>query len=224
MPVQYIIGEWDFRNLTLLMRPPVFVPCPETEEFVELVLDHYSPSDKLHLLEVGCGTGAICISLLVELPKAHITVIEKSREACELTKANAIRLGVIDRLTIHQDEWGTELPSCLHGNTFDAIVSNPPYIAHEHLKSVGDEVRHMDNGALDGGTDGLYHIKNICQQARHILKEEAFIWLETDTYHSDIIDAWLQQQPSTRLTFIKMYRDFANKPRFCQLQVKKEYG
>ena len=69
----------------------------------------------------------------------------------------------------------------------------------------------MDNGAIDGGVDGLSHIKNICLHASHLLKPDAFMWLETDTYHSDMIDVWLQQQPDTRLTFLKVYRDFANK-------------
>ena len=74
MPVQYIMGDWDFRSLTLKMRPPVFIPRPETEELVGHVLEHLTShqesqsEDSLNVLEVGCGSGAICLSLLKESP------------------------------------------------------------------------------------------------------------------------------------------------------------
>lgn len=69
MPIQYIIGEWDFRELTLKMQPPVFIPRPETEELVELILQQYDVKESLNFLEVGCGSGCISLSLLYSLPK-----------------------------------------------------------------------------------------------------------------------------------------------------------
>lgn len=64
MPVQYIIGEWDFHNITLKMRPPVFIPRPETESLVEKALEHLQSISAPKVLEIGCGSGAISLSLL----------------------------------------------------------------------------------------------------------------------------------------------------------------
>lgn len=69
MPVQYIIGEWEFYNLELKTVPPVFIPRPETEELVELILQQNDDKITIRFLEVGCGTGAISLALLHSLPK-----------------------------------------------------------------------------------------------------------------------------------------------------------
>lgn len=68
MPLQYVIREWDFRNLTLEMRPPVFIPRPETEKLVELVLTEVNTDRIEEVLELCCGSGAISIALLKENP------------------------------------------------------------------------------------------------------------------------------------------------------------
>lgn len=69
VPIQYIIGEWDFRELTLKMRPPVFIPRPETEMLVDLVLEVIDSRSIRHVLELCCGSGAISLSLLFERPE-----------------------------------------------------------------------------------------------------------------------------------------------------------
>lgn len=76
MPVQYIIGEWDFRELTLKMQPPVFIPRPETEELVELILQQFDVNQSMTFLEAGCGTGCISLSLLHSLPKVRANCID----------------------------------------------------------------------------------------------------------------------------------------------------
>lgn len=69
MPIQYVIGQWEFRDLTLKMIPPVFIPRPETEELVELILQQVQINRNLKFLEIGCGTGAISLALLKSLPQ-----------------------------------------------------------------------------------------------------------------------------------------------------------
>ncbi|XP_044204831.1 MTRF1L release factor glutamine methyltransferase isoform X2 [Thunnus albacares] len=96
MPVQYVIEEWDFRDLTLKMRPPVFIPRPETEELVELVLSDLqmkqTDGDVQHTcLEVGCGSGAISLSLLYSLPQLTVIALDQSQDAVDLTRENALR-------------------------------------------------------------------------------------------------------------------------------------
>ncbi|XP_017354825.1 MTRF1L release factor glutamine methyltransferase isoform X7 [Cebus imitator] len=96
MPVQYILGEWDFQGLSLKMVPPVFIPRPETEELVEWVLEEVaqrshavgSPGSPL-ILEVGCGSGAISLSLLSQLPQSRVIAVDKGEAAISLTRENA---------------------------------------------------------------------------------------------------------------------------------------
>lgn len=74
MPIQYIIGEWDFCDLVLKMVPPVFIPRPETEELVELILQQVDNKITMRFLEVGCGSGAISLALLHTLPKVYLII------------------------------------------------------------------------------------------------------------------------------------------------------
>ncbi|KFO18555.1 HemK methyltransferase family member 1 [Fukomys damarensis] len=95
MPVQYILGEWDFQGLSLKMAPPVFIPRPETEELVEWVLEemsqrpHVIGQDGPRILEVGCGSGAISLSLLTQLPESQVIAVDKEEAAISLTSENA---------------------------------------------------------------------------------------------------------------------------------------
>lgn len=149
MPIQYIIGEWDFRDMTLQMRPPVFIPRPETEELVELVLQQFDAKKPIRLLEVGCGSGAISLALLKALPKAHGMAIDQSDAACELTLSNAQRHQLDDRLTVRMEQLTRETVDTvgLDGGDgvaavpLDLIVSNPPYVPAKMLKGLQPEVK-----------------------------------------------------------------------------------
>ncbi|KAJ7424756.1 HemK methyltransferase family member 1 [Willisornis vidua] len=106
MPVQYVLGEWDFQDLTLKMRPPVFIPRPETEDLVSLVVEEESqkcansglgipvPVPHPVILEIGCGSGAIALSLLCKLPQSQVIAVDKEKAAVDLTRENAHRTDV----------------------------------------------------------------------------------------------------------------------------------
>lgn len=94
--MQYILGEWDFQGLNLKMAPPVFIPRPETEELVEWVLEEVTQGPRVVgaeggplILEVGCGSGAISLSLLSRLPQSRVTAVDKGEAAICLTHENA---------------------------------------------------------------------------------------------------------------------------------------
>lgn len=103
MPVQYVLGEWDFQDLTLKMRPPVFIPRPETEDLVSLVVEEEFqrcensalcfpvPVPHPVILEIGCGSGAIALSLLCKLPQSRVIAVDKEEAAVDLTRENAQR-------------------------------------------------------------------------------------------------------------------------------------
>ncbi|XP_062314913.1 MTRF1L release factor glutamine methyltransferase isoform X5 [Osmerus eperlanus] len=141
MPVQYVIEEWDFRDLTLKMRPPVFIPRPETEELVGLVLADFqkghmtgvSAKAGYRCLEVGCGSGAISLSLLKSLPQVRAFALDQSQDAVSLTRENAHCLGLSGRLEVYHMD-----------------------VMKEDMTSLEPEIlRFEDQAALDGGRDGM---------------------------------------------------------------------
>ncbi|XP_029412041.1 MTRF1L release factor glutamine methyltransferase isoform X2 [Nannospalax galili] len=149
MPVQYILGEWDFRGLSLKMVPPVFIPRPETEELVEWVLEEVAQrsyavgaQDGPLILDVGCGSGAIALSLLSQLPKSQVIAVDKEEAAISLTHENAQRLQLQDRIRIIpldvtlEGSWAHLLP----WGPVDWMVSNPPYIFHKDMEQLAPEI------------------------------------------------------------------------------------
>nr|XP_027789575.1 MTRF1L release factor glutamine methyltransferase isoform X2 [Marmota flaviventris] len=150
VPVQYILGEWDFRGLSLKMLPPVFIPRPETEELVEWVLEEVAQRPNVVeaqggplILEVGCGSGAISLSLLSQLPQSQVIAVDKEEAAINLTYENAQRLRLQDRIQIipfdvtSVGSWTHLLP----WGPMDLIVSNPPYIFHHDMEQLAPEIR-----------------------------------------------------------------------------------
>lgn len=132
LPVQYLVGEWDFHHVSLLLRKPVLIPRPETEELVEHVLasdfpagDQGRASGGTRVLDVGCGSGAILAALLVAQPTWYGIGLDISEDAVALAKENVGRLGVDDRCSIEHssiEDWpGIELFYPLPG--VNAVVS-----------------------------------------------------------------------------------------------------
>ncbi|XP_067443131.1 MTRF1L release factor glutamine methyltransferase isoform X2 [Thunnus thynnus] len=225
MPVQYVIEEWDFRDLTLKMRPPVFIPRPETEELVELVLSDLqmkqTDGDVQHTcLEVGCGSGAISLSLLYSLPQLTVIALDQSQDAVDLTRENALRLGLQDRLQIHHTDVlkETVLSLC---NPVSVLVSNPPYLFSEDMTSLEPEILWFeDHTALDGGKDGLKVIKQILTLAPQILSNYGRVYLEVDPKHPPLIRQWVEVNVE-ELHYVEARHDITGRPRFCILQKKK---
>ncbi|KAG7326443.1 hypothetical protein KOW79_009844 [Hemibagrus wyckioides] len=222
MPVQYVIEEWDFRDLTLKMRPPVFIPRPETEELVSLVLKDLRSQwgmRTLRCLEVGCGSGAISLSLLHSVPQLKAFALDQSQEAVCLTKENAGRLGLLDRLDVyHLDiikDADLTLRSC---SPVDVLVSNPPYLFSQDMESLQAEIlRFEDHSALDGGLDGMSVIRQILTLAPRLLTDGGRMYLEIDPRHPPLIKC-LVEESIPGLQYLGSHCDYTNRLRFCILQ------
>jgi release factor glutamine methyltransferase len=124
-PVQYLTGEEGFRYLTLRVRPGVFIPRPETEVLVDVVLRRLANGSGPLVVDAGTGTGAIALSIKQERPDATVHATDVSAEAVELARENASALG----LDVHvvQGDLLRPLPAELRG-AVDVVVSNPPYV------------------------------------------------------------------------------------------------
>ncbi|KAM4612589.1 MTRF1L release factor glutamine methyltransferase isoform 2-T2 [Polymixia lowei] len=230
MPVQYVIGEWDFRDLTLKMRPPVFIPRPETEELVELVLADLQlrqetgvRAEAQHIcLEVGCGSGAISLSLLKSLPRLRAIALDQSQDAVDLTRENALSLGLQDRLQIHHIDVikGADTVVSLY-DSISTLVSNPPYLFLEDMTSLEPEIlRFEDHAALDGGKDGLTVIRQILTLAPKLLSNHGRVYLEVDPRHPPVIQQWVEEHVE-ELLYVETRHDITDRPRFCILQKGK---
>ena len=230
-PVQYILGDWDFCDLTLLLRPPVLIPRPETEELVEHVLRAHD-GEELDYLDIGCGSGAIGLALLSQRRAAQCAAIDINPVAVQLANDNAARCGLAKRYTAELIEGGiveyaapskqnASLPEEDH-RRFDVIVSNPPYIPAADMATLAPEVvAHEDEAALVGGDDGLDIVREVLRAAPHLLKPDGprTIWLEIDPSHPPLIDEWLQapQQAGMQLVMEQWLPDASGLPRFVQV-------
>ncbi|KAL5014426.1 hypothetical protein ScPMuIL_008696 [Solemya velum] len=226
VPVQYILGEWDFIDLTLKMRSPVFIPRPETENLAEIIHSHLrelefatSVNQPRRMLEIGCGSGALSVYLLSKLREFHAVAVDVSAEACQLTRDNADLLEVDDRLTVLNEDIMSDSPSLEELSPFDVLVSNPPYIPCDEVGELEPEVtRHEDHRALDGGVDGLDTVRRILHMASSLVTVGGSIWLEVDSRHPVMIQELLNKQTDTALRYVKTWRDFEKRDRICQLE------
>lgn len=176
-PVQYIKGVETFFGRDFVVNDKVLIPRYETEELVENILyhidDYFDSEEKLDLVDVGTGSGAIAISLQCEEPRLQVYATDISEEALEVAQENAKRLGA--EVTFMQGDMLA--PLIEQGLKFDIFVSNPPYIP------VDQEIEHVvkDNEphvALFGGKDGLYFYRQIFQSVSQVLKERAILAFE----------------------------------------------
>jgi release factor glutamine methyltransferase len=176
-PIQYITGQQQFYGLTLKVTPAVLIPRPETEHLVEAVLK-LLPTDKpLKIADIGTGSGAIAIALAVHLPHAEITALDISTEALTVAAANAQEHNVADRIRFLQSDLLSALGH--EAETFDAIVSNPPYVPETDRDTLHPQVRnHEPAAALFAGKTGLDVYRRLIPQAFNALKSKGLLALE----------------------------------------------
>jgi release factor glutamine methyltransferase len=198
-PIQYITGQQEFYGLTLKVTPAVLIPRPETEHLVEAILNLLPAGKPQKIVDIGTGSGAIAIALAVHLPHAEITALDISIEALTVAAANAHEHNVTDRIRfLHSD-----LLSALdhEAETFDAIVSNPPYVPEADRDTLHPQVRdHEPAAALFAGKTGLDIYRRLIPQAYNALKPNGLLALEIGHGQQDAIASLLQ--PWHNVSFI----------------------
>ncbi len=175
-PIQYITGHQEFYGLRLRVTPAVLIPRPETEHLVEAVLERLPPDSPATIADIGTGSGAIAIALAAHLPHAQITALDISPEALAVARSNAETHNVSDRIRFLESDL---LNALQPGESFDAIVSNPPYVASADDATLHPEVRdHEPTSALFAGEDGLDIYRRLIPQAKAHLKPNGLLALE----------------------------------------------
>lgn len=137
-PLQYVLGEWGFRRLTLTVDRRALIPRPETEILVDRALALISGRERPRVLDVGTGTGAIALAIAEEHPGAEVTAVDASAEALSLAGENMERTG----LPVTLVPW--DLFQGLPAGPWDLVVSNPPYVEEDDLLTLEPEVREWE--------------------------------------------------------------------------------
>ncbi len=202
-PLQYLTGEQAFRGITLEVRPGVFIPRPETEVLVSVALAEVADVEAPVVVDVGCGTGAIALSIKAERPDATVLATDLSPEAVELTGSNAARLG----LHVHVLEGNLldPIPNELRG-WVDLVVSNPPYVTPEEYDDLPEEVRAEPRLALVGGTD-VY--RDLGASALRWLRDGGVLAVETGA----TLASWVSELLSRSFARVRVERDLAGRDR-----------
>lgn len=175
-PLQYVLGTWDFRGITISVDQRALIPRPETEQLVQMALDceNLWRGQTPVIADVGCGSGCIAISLASERPQARLYALDISQKALRLAAVNAEKCRVEHRISFLRQELGE-----VTDRYFDAIISNPPYIRHGELPRLPPGIyRYEPLIALDGGEDGMEIIRRICRDAVMKLKPNGRLFLE----------------------------------------------
>jgi len=164
-PVPYITGHKEFFGLDFEVAPAALIPRGDTEPLVELAI-HFArerdPFDPIAIADIGTGSGAIAVSLAVELPNAIIVATDLSPDALEVARRNAERHGVLRQITLMRaDLFSDNAPQA-----FDIIAANLPYVTTAEWEALPPEIRHHEpRAALDGGPDGLHIIRRLLAEA-----------------------------------------------------------
>lgn len=187
-PIAYLLGSRQFWTLDLLVTPDVLIPRPDTETLVEQALSRLDNKYPLRILDLGTGSGAIALSIAKERSNCQVTATDNSAEALSIAQQNAQR-NKINNIRFIESHWF----NALKGETFDMIMSNPPYIAEqdEHLKA-GD-VRFEPISALSSGIDGLEDLTIICNEASQHLSDNGYLLLEHGYDQQQAVQNLLQQ-------------------------------
>lgn len=177
-PVPYIIGHREFYGLDFVVDARVLIPRPETELLVERTIEAARQMEQalgnLTLADVGTGSGAVAVSLAVALPGAAVYATDTSKEALEVAALNAAQHGVADRVHLLEGNLLGPLPRRLH-----VIAANVPYVPTELLATLApDVVDYEPLTALDGGVDGLTHLRRLLGQASDWLAPQGSMVLE----------------------------------------------
>ncbi|BAN24222.1 peptide chain release factor N(5)-glutamine methyltransferase [Caballeronia insecticola] len=187
-PIAQLTGKREFFGLDFAVTPDVLIPRPETELLVELTLDAIAGTPGARVLDLGTGTGAIAVSIAHARPDARVWAVDRSPAALDVARGNAQTLLAPERtggpITLVESDWTANIDPSLR---FEAIVSNPPYIASDDPHLDQGDLRFEPRGALTDDADGLSAIRAIIETAPFLLASGGALWIEHGYDQSDAV-------------------------------------
>ena len=177
-PVAYITGSWEFYGLPIVTTPDVLIPRMDTEKLVDTAKELLTGRKmNARILDLCCGSGCITCAIGHEMPATRLVAIDISANALEVCRKNIAAQKLISRVICMQADALFSPP--LGIGEFDMIVSNPPYIASEEIKTLDVSVKDFEPvWALDGGEDGLKFYKAIIKYWKSLLRQGGYLLFE----------------------------------------------
>jgi len=210
-PLQYILGRAAFRELDLEVDERVLIPRPETEILLDEVLEWSAAhaGEQARGLDLGTGSGAIALSLVLEGPFELVVATDTSEAALEIARSNAEAAGLGDKVEFRL---GSYFDPVAEGEVFDLVVSNPPYVAEGEAPSLEPEVREWEPGdALFAGPDGLVALRAIVADAGSHVRPGGLLALEVGVGQAGPVVAMLED--TGEYLDVRVRRDLAGRER-----------
>ena len=189
MPIQYITNKQEFMGLNFYVDENVLIPQPDTEILVEEVINICKErKENIKILDICTGSGAIGISVAKYIENVKVILSDISTNALKVAKKNTKVNKVEDKIEIIESDMFENI-----SNKFDIIVSNPPYIVTEVIKTLDKEVQNEPNLALDGGEDGLDFYRILVKNAKEFLKPNGYLCMEIGYNQKEAVENLLEE-------------------------------
>ncbi|ORU91910.1 MAG: protein-(glutamine-N5) methyltransferase, release factor-specific [Cycloclasticus sp. symbiont of Bathymodiolus heckerae] len=198
-PIAYLIGEREFWSRPFKVSADVLIPRPDTELLIEVVLQKFKSPHPITFMDMGTGSGVIGITLALELSNARITATDSSSAALGIAQENAFQLNAKNVEFINSN-WFSNIPN----QTFDLIVSNPPYICSNDPHLHEGDVRFEPPSALIAKHSGLQDFEVIAAKAPHFLKPDGILLFEHGYQQGEQVQSLLE---SSGFKAIEQFQD-----------------
>ena len=191
-PVAYITGTWEFYGLPMITNPDVLIPRMDTEKLVDTVKELFTGRKMdARRLDLCCGSGCITCAIGHEMPATRLVAIDISANALDVCRRNIAATKLISRVICMQADALSSPP--LGIGDFDMIVSNPPYIPSEEIKTLDSSVKDFEPvWALDGGADGMKFYKAIIKYWKSLLRPGGYLLFEVGEGQAQPVSEMLQ--------------------------------
>ncbi|MGI4818914.1 peptide chain release factor N(5)-glutamine methyltransferase [Brevundimonas sp.] len=206
-PVSKILGKKGFWKIMLNVTPDVLSPRADTEVIVDIATLAFAPQQSFEMADLGTGSGCILLATLAERPAARGVGTDISTEAIAVARENAANLDLNNRCTFLRTEWATGFAD----NSFDLVVSNPPYIPTKDIATLDPEVRdHDPHLALDGGEDGLEPYRVLAPEIKRVLRPDGIFAVEIGWDQGPQVKALFEQ---AGFSDVKVVKDLGDRDR-----------
>lgn len=206
-PVSRILGKKGFWKIMLNVTPDVLSPRPDTETLLDVIVRAFPPQRAFEMIDLGTGSGAILLATLMERAGARGVGTDISTEAIAVARENAANLDLNGRCTFIRTDWAAGFAE----DSFDLVVSNPPYIPTGDIPGLDPEVREHDpHLALDGGPDGLQPYRDLAPEIARILRPEGVFAVEIGWDQGAQVKALFE---AAGFTGVKVVKDLGDRDR-----------
>jgi release factor glutamine methyltransferase len=206
-PVSRILGRKGFWKIMLNVTPDVLSPRPDTETLLDVIVRAFPPHKAFDMIDLGTGSGAILLATLAERFGARGVGTDISSEAIAVARENAANLDLNSRCTFLRTDWATGFAD----DSFDLVVSNPPYIPSGDIAGLDPEVRdHDPHLALDGGPDGLQPYRDLAPEIARILRPNGIFAVEIGWDQGEAVKALFE---AAGFIDVKVVKDLGDRDR-----------